>query len=83
MHLSTGKFEYTVQEENLLSRLNTGEEKGQNLHQLRICQALGSIITAPYYLPIFICIPSFHCWLSCGIFQCWLLPTLSDAEKDN
>lgn len=59
MHLSTGNFECTVQEENLLSRRDTEEEYGQNLHQLRICQALGAMTTAPYYLPLFICIPSF------------------------
>lgn len=59
MHLSTGNSEYIVQEVNLLSRLDTGEKKGQNLDQLRNCQALGAMTTVPYYLPVFICILSF------------------------
>lgn len=46
-----------MQEENLLWRLDTVEEKGENLHQQRICQVLGAMTTTPYYLLLFICIP--------------------------
>lgn len=80
MLLSTANSEYTVQEENLLSSLDTGEEKRTKFTSTEELSSSGSydnssLLPSHIYLYPFLS-SNFYCWLSCGIFQCWLLPTL-------